>query len=173
MILEVPRFSRGGTLGWYFCRRSALHTPVSVSPQKATVSSVRNKLRWSVCTSALPGFPLSALTLFPKMWGFHCKSHSHPLSTSRGLPRQRPAPLAGHSSLPTAGCPPQDLLWALPWREPPKWTSPECQRAPTLPTSSSLCAHPDSPLPFLDQHFNKVLTWAFSKIFFFNFFCCC
>lgn len=97
-------------------------------------------------------FSFCSLTLFPKTWGFHCKSHSRPPSTPPGHPAPSPT------------CWPQ--LSPCRWLPPP---APALGSALTVNqhrlfcTSAPLCARPESPLPFLDQHFNKVLAWAFLK----------
>lgn len=67
------------------------HPSYCLTP-KVTVSSVRNKLRWSIHTSALPGFLSVPLPQSPNHGIFTYKSHNHSQSAFPRHPGQHPAP---------------------------------------------------------------------------------
>lgn len=92
---------------------------------KAAASSVRNKLHWSIHTSALPGFLCVPLPI-PQIMGFSLEK-SQPLSQCipQG-PWPAPSPTSGSF---------QDLLW----QEPLRGISHECRLALTLLHIISLC----------------------------------
>lgn len=92
---------------------------------KATASSVRNKLHWSIHTSALPGFLSVPLA----------HSRNHEIFTAKVT-----TTLSAHSLGTLASThPPTGSFQDLLWQEPLKGTSPEHRLALTLPHIISLC----------------------------------